>query len=602
MTKKIKDFIQKKSSQRIVSILLLIGIIITAYSLFAKNNVVEEKQAISIIKEVKTQVINKDADNSSQLETVGSVVAESKVDVISLANGTLTHLNFSTGDQITLNQALAQIYSGTANTTLNNAQTNLNNSESSLLSAERIANETIFQTEIGIEQAKVGLLNAEKSIVVAELGLKMAEDNLNNAGDLREKSYLDAKNNAVISFNGYLNTIFNAIDQVADLISVDSPSLISPLLGAKDQTTLRQTQIDYQLSEKNYNLLISLSPNTDSINSDLQKMVEGLSLNEQMLNSAIALLENTVSASDYPAAYISSQKTSFINLRTIAVSNEASAASILQGLNTFPLSNEQETDSLGNAVAAAKAQLDIALTAKESAEISLRNAELGLNSAQVAKDQQILGAQTQIDNAQGQVNLSLVQAGNLNIKAPIAGTITNKYVELGAEVNPGQKIAEISQTNNLKIIVNLSPVDIYKINLGQEVLIQNMHKATVTNINPAADPITKKIKIEILFNNIEGLLLPGTFVDVSIPIEGIQKTNSDSIFVPMRAISITQNEKFLFVAETNIAIKKRMTIGKTDGALVEILTGLEDGDTLITDGAKSLEDGDGINIINDEQN
>ena len=173
---------------------------------------------------------------------------------------------------------------------------------------------------------------------------------------------------------------------------------------------------------RKHNLLISLSPNTDSINSDLQKMIEGLSLNEQMLNSAITLLETTVSASDYPAAYISSQKTSFINLRTIAVSNEASAASILQGLNTFPLSNEQETDSLGNAVAAAKAQLDIALTAKESAEISLRNAELGLNSAQVAKDQQILGAQTQIDNAQGQVNLSLVQAGNLNIKAPIAKT------------------------------------------------------------------------------------------------------------------------------------------------------------------------------------
>ncbi len=598
--KKIKYFINKNSSQRIISTILIIAIIITSYILlFDKNNTqTEEKDNAKLIKKVSIQVVDKDKNYSSSIESVASVVANTKIDVVALTNGTLKNIYFKNGDLVELNQVLAQMYNDTSLTTLNNAQTNLNNSRNSLLSIERIGNETISQTEFGIKQAELGLENAEKSIVVAELGLKIAEDNLNNANDLREKGNLDTKNNAITNFNGFLNSIFNANDQVENLINADNPNLTNPLLGAKDIDILRQTQTNYKLSTKYYDSLLVLEPKINSINTDMQKLLIGLSLAEKMLNNTVDLLDNTVSGSNYPESYINSQKNIFINLRASMIAAENSAEAISQGLNTIPLSNEFELDNLENAVSAAKNQLAIANNAKSSAKISLENAELGLTSAKTAKDQQLIGAQSQVDNAGGQVNLSLTQTNNLTIKTPISGTITRKYVEMGTEISPGQKIAEISQINNLKIIVNLSPVDVYRVKIGQEVLIQGMHKAFVSNISPAADPISKKVKIEILFDNSEGLLIPGTFVDVSIKLEKTKKSNSDSIFIPLRSVSITQNEKFIFIVENGLAKKKTITIGKTDGAFVEILDGLNDKDELIVNGAKNLEDGDEIEISN----
>jgi len=596
---KIAEFIKKSSSQRIISIILIMAILIITYSLLANKDRVEldNESDSKNINEVSTQKINKDNQYSSILESVGNVTAATKIDIVALTNGTLENIYFEIGNQIGLNQVLAQLHSSNSLTTLNNAQTSLNNSKSSLLSVERISDENITQTKLNIEQAKLGLENANKTIAVSSLTLKTALDNLNNANDLREKGNLDAKNNALISFNGFLNTLFNAIDQVGDLINADKPSSINPLLGAKDISTISQTQVDFKLSVNKYDELLTLNPDINSISTVMQKTVIALSLAEKMLNSTINMLDNTVSDFNYPESYINSQKNIFINLRASMVSVENSAEAILQGLNTIPLSNQLELDNLENAFSAAKAQLEIAKNAKKTAELSLENAKLRLTSAEVSKDQQIIGAKTQVDNAQGQVNLSLTQTNELTIKSPISGTITKKYAEIGAEINPGQKIAEVSQINNLKIIINLSPVDVYKIKLGQEVLIQNMHKAYVSNIAPAADSITKKIKVEIFFDNSEKLLLPGTFVDVSIKFKKTKTSNSDSIFIPLRSISITQNEKFIFVTETGLAKKKIITIGETDGALVEILSGLKDGDELIIEGAKNLEDGDEIKVI-----
>ncbi len=593
----IKYFFKKNSKQKIIGLILITGLLVSGYSLFAKKNNPETKKENKIVKEVTTLLINKEDDNQFILESIGSVEAETKIDVIALGNGTLSNIYFKIGDKVHLNQLLGKMQNNTFLTSLNNAQINLNNSQNNLLSVEHISNETISQTKISIEQAQIGVINAEKSIKAAELGLKTAKDNLSNAKNIREKENLDIKNNAIINFNGYLNAIFNACDQVAQLINISDQTPLDSSLGAKNPDSLRQTQVNYKKSLQKYNELLLLNPDIDSINFDMQKIVGGLSLSEKMLNSAIDLLDNTVSGSAYPESYIASQKTAFINLRNIIVSSETSAEKIVQGLNNAPLGYKLELDNLENAVRAAETQLEIAKNAKNTANLSLKNAQQGLSSAKAAKEQQIINAKTQVDNTRGQLNLSSVQTSNLIIKAPIKGIITRKYVDLGTEINPGQKIAEISQIDNLKIISNLSSEDIYKITIGQKVIIQDKYEAIITNINPAADPISKKVKIEIFFDNSDKLLLPGTFVKVSIPVESIKKTNPDSVFIPLRAINITQNEKFVFINEKNIARKKNIETGQTNGNLIEILTGLKNNDLLIIDGAKNLKNGDNITVV-----
>ncbi|PLX27545.1 hypothetical protein C0583_03265 [Candidatus Parcubacteria bacterium] len=238
----------------------------------------------------------------------------------------------------------------------------------------------------------------------------------------------------------------------------------------------------------------------------------------------------------------------------------------------------------------------MAITAKDNAEIAVKNAKQAVESAKVAQSQQLLSVETQVDSARGQYNLSSAQTADLNIKAPIKGTITEKYVELGTEVSIGQKIAQISQLNNMKIVVNVSSEDIYRIQLGQTVMIENNLEGIISSINPSADPVTKKVKAEIIFNNENKELIQGTFVNVSIPVEKIEKSKSDSVFIPLRAVTITANEKYVYVNENGFAKKILVEFGKTENALVEITSGLTSGDELITDGGKLLEDGDEIII------
>lgn len=585
-------------NKRSISIILVIGLVISGISLIKGKKTEDTEEIKSKIKEVQTELVDKDKYTKSSIEIVGAVSAETTVDIISNTGGTLKGLYIDVGDEVYNNQLVAQLSNNTSQTSLNNSKTALLNSESNLLSAERIANESINQARIAVEQAQVGLDNAKKSITVAELGLQTAKDNLANSSKLRDQSNIDIKNNAIISFNGYLNSIFSIKDQIGSLLDVDSNSPSDPSLGAKDRATLTTAKRDYNTLEASYNDLLALSPSQASIQSDLSKMISGLAQAEQILNSTINLLDNTVSGGTYSQSYIDAQKSSFISQRTAIVNSQNSAEAIAQSIANIPLLDEQQDDGLENAVKAADAQLEIALNAKTASEVALKNAEQALVSAEEAKNGQILNAKSQVDNTRGQLYLSQSQVADLSIKAPISGTITEKYVELGTEVSPGQKIAQVSKADNLKIVVNLNSEDIYKVKLGDKVMIDDKYEATITNIAPAADPLTKKVKVEILYDNSEKNLLQGTFVDISIPVEVASLSSEEAVYIPLRTLTITQNEKYVFVAREGKAKKILVETGITEGAMIEIVNGLSNGDELVIEGGKSLEDGDELSITN----
>ena len=125
----------------------------------------------------------------------------------------------------------------------------------------------------------------------------------------------------------------------------------------------------------------------------------------------------------------------------------------------------------------------------------------------------------------------------------------------------------------------------------------------IGHIDPAADPMTKKVKVEIAFDNKDKELIPETFVDITIYTTEENNANSvfsaDSFLVPLKAVTITQTEKYVFLAKEGKAIKTTVEIGQTEGNKVEITAGLNNGDELIIEGNRNLEGDEGIEIIND---
>jgi membrane fusion protein, multidrug efflux system len=112
--------------------------------------------------------------------------------------------------------------------------------------------------------------------------------------------------------------------------------------------------------------------------------------------------------------------------------------------------------------------------------------------------------------------------------------------------------------------------------------------------------MTKKVKVEIAFDNVDKKLIPETFIDITIPIDGTGRSEftEGRFFVPLKAVTITQTENFVFLNKENIAIKTSVEIGETLGDKVEIMVGLSNDDELIIEGNRGLEGDEKVQISN----
>jgi multidrug efflux pump subunit AcrA (membrane-fusion protein) len=582
---KIIKFLKTPIGVIVLLLVLVFGASASMNYINSEDKQSEEKKEEKIT-QVKTNVIDNNADNSSFIETVGVIKAESKIDITATTRGTVKGIYFEVGDKVDMNTVLVSLYDNTTLTTLNNAQMNYANMQNNLGATERLTEESINQAENGVKAAA-------ESVKSAEIALETAKTNLKNGKALREKSNLDTKNSAIVSYNGFLNTIFSSLDDVENLISTQStyyPTNIEKVLGAKKPETLSKTKTYYNKVSKAYDELNQKSLNVDNITKEMADISSTLSDTQTMINFMLSALDNTVTDLNFTDAMLSTQKTNFIALRSAIVNAQSSAESILRTLENLDLVTQQEIDRLESAVLSAQNQLDLAKTNYNNALVSLENAKKG-------KEQQIISSQTSLDSARGQLNLAQAQTADLSIKAPINGQITSKSIDLGTEVNPGQVIAQIQQAKNVKIEIDLPSEDIYRIGKDNPVKIGNQYEGMISSIAPAADPITRKVKVEIVYNNENNDLIPGTYIEVKIPVKQLEKTNAESVYIPLRAITITQSEKYIFLAENGIAKKVNIKTGKTEGAMIEIIEGLKPGDQLITEGAKTLEDGETIDII-----
>lgn len=581
--KKDSKFLKGKAFKAILLFLLVFVVFAVVYS---KNNGEEKTEEKEKVYRVETVVIDSDMNNVDEIKTVGSVEAESGVDVVALSSGTIRSVFFEVGDEVFANSLLADIHNNSLLTNYSNSQVNLFNMQNNYNSSLNITGDSIRQAELGVEKA-------EESVEAAKIALKTAEDNRKNSLELQEKSNNETKDKAIIAYSGYLNTVDTALDQINYIIQAeDGPELagIRNTLSARDFSVLEKARSYYKSAKKMYQELSLASPNRETIKNYIEQELNLLEETKNTVAYTIKALDNTVSSAEFSDAAISSQRTAFFTLQNNVVSTQSGAEATLTGLNNLKANNKNQTDALNNAVEAAESQL-------ESAIIGLENSKIVLSNTIKGQDQQVLSAQISLDNAEGQLDLLSSQLGDLTVRAPIKGRITSKMIEIGAEVNPGQKIARIEQSDTVKIIVNLPSSDVYRIKNGQKVLLGDDFEGEIILISPAADPITKKVKVEILFDNKNKELIPGTFIDVIIPVEKPKQSRENSFFIPLRAVTITQNESFVFLVREEKASKTIIKTGQVAGALIEVLSGIDNGDILIVEGGKSLEEGNRVEII-----
>lgn len=283
---------------------------------------------------------------------------------------------------------------------------------------------------------------------------------------------------------------------------------------------------------------------------------------------------------------------------------ETNISSEIAGRVISVLVREGSQVGAGQVVATIKKDaIDVDLT---QAQNSLQNAvidnqryENAFKTGGVTK-QQLDNSRLQLKNAQAAVRAQGIRVNNATVRAGIGGTVNKRMIEPGAIVSPGTPMFEIVNINTLKLSVLVDESQIGRIQLGQTVKINvnvlpdDSFAGKITFIAPKSDAsLNFPVEIEITNN---GQLKAGMYASA------IFKTNhgaatQNMLTIPAEAFVNGVSSGQLFIVNNGTAKMIKVSVGKVYGDKVEILSGLNGGEQIITSGQINLSDGSKINIV-----
>lgn len=194
---------------------------------------------------------------------------------------------------------------------------------------------------------------------------------------------------------------------------------------------------------------------------------------------------------------------------------------------------------------------------------------------------------------------------NTQFRAPFSGVVTAKRLNDGEVflLAPGgvgaPTIVSLMQINPLKLILNVSESNLKDVKLNQTVEIKSdifpaeTFKGTINRINPAVNPSSRTFEVEVKIPNPNEKLKPGMYVRAKILIG-----KSEGIIVNRSAAlkQLGSTAYYGFIVKDNTAKRVELTLGKEFDSLVEITSGLNEGDYLVTRGQGLLKDGSKVEI------
>ena len=207
--------------------------------------------------------------------------------------------------------------------------------------------------------------------------------------------------------------------------------------------------------------------------------------------------------------------------------------------------------------------------------------------------------QSQAQHNQNRQAAALVQTqriirGYTSLTAPANGVITQRLVAPGTLVSPGMQILQLSQIHPIRIQANVAENDLRRIGIGNRVTIwdqKNQSGKTVSGkisaIFPRADLQTRTAIVEAVIDNADERFIPGDFVTMAIQIG----TATPVLTVANSALVDQGGQQAVWLMQEGKAHLQFVTTGDTDGARTAIISGLKAGDTVITQGHQTLQEG-----------
>ena len=261
-------------------------------------------------------------------------------------------------------------------------------------------------------------------------------------------------------------------------------------------------------------------------------------------------------------------------------------------------------------------QLSQAIAAREqtASSLALAKSTLARWEALRAKD---AVSQQELDkrrsaSAQAAANLAAADAnverlrqleGFKRVIAPFSGVITRRNVDVGDLIDAGggagRAMFLLTQTDPLRVYINVPQSSAQLVKRGQKAIVTQTELAgkafegEVVRTSGSIDAATRTMQVEITLPNKDGVLMPGAYVQVSLPL-----TTSTTLAIPTNSLIIgSQGVRVAVVGENGLVTIRSVKIGRNYGQTVEALSGVTVADRLILNPSDSLTDGDKVTVV-----
>lgn len=243
-----------------------------------------------------------------------------------------------------------------------------------------------------------------------------------------------------------------------------------------------------------------------------------------------------------------------------------------------------------------QAQYQRALHREKLAEDRYRRQKVLLEREAISQEEYEITL-TELNSLRAETQLIQAQIARTEIRAPFDGVVGLRNVSVGEFISPQIVVARLVNNNPIKLdfAVPERLFEVVKVNSKVQFTIHGSHDsytATVYAVDPKIDVSTRTIQMRALAQNPDSRLFPGAFASVQLAITSVK----DAIMVPSEALLSEASGHRAFVYKDGVAQQRTVEIGVRTERNVQVVKGLEIGDTLVVTGIMQIRPNGGLRL------
>ncbi|MHB2019021.1 MAG: efflux RND transporter periplasmic adaptor subunit [Candidatus Xenobia bacterium] len=267
---------------------------------------------------------------------------------------------------------------------------------------------------------------------------------------------------------------------------------------------------------------------------------------------------------------------------------------------------QRTVDSARANVQAQQAAWHSAQADVKASRANLQTAVENVNAAVAAEHTGVLAIDAADANdraARANLQRNQTLQGFERVLAPFDGVITNRYADAGALITADGSnksyLFGIARTSTLRVQLHVPETYSLALKVGQPATMEvrelpgRTFDARITKVAGGLDPATRTELVEVWTDNRDGRLLPGMYANVTL-----KPPMVPALHVPGTALIIDSRGTGVLVVETDNTVRyTHVAIGRDFGTEVEILQGLQQGDTVVDTPSDTLKDGEAVTVV-----